>query len=95
MIVGIYMLAVRAGHTNTEEPELSGLDRSDPWRGWNPRRLRAPRGQAMSRAVGWALTLALVLLLGTHPGSVADLLQHALAVLQRAGAELASFVNKL
>jgi hypothetical protein len=49
----------------------------------------------MSKAVGWALVVALVLLLGTHPGTLADLLHHFLAVLQRAGDELSSFVNML
>jgi hypothetical protein len=49
----------------------------------------------MSKAVGWAVVVGIVLLLGTHPGSLAGLLQHFFAVLQRAGDELSSFVNSL
>lgn len=49
----------------------------------------------MSRAVGWALVLGLVILLGTHPSVLAGLLHHFLAILQRAGDELSAFVSKL
>lgn len=49
----------------------------------------------MSRAVGWALIVALVVLLGTHPDSVVGLVHHALGGLQRAGSELSAFVSKL
>lgn len=49
----------------------------------------------MSKAVGWVVILSLVLILGTHPGSAAGLVQHAWTVLQRAGQELSSFVNDL
>jgi hypothetical protein len=49
----------------------------------------------MSKAVGWALIVALILLLGTHPGTLDGLLNHFLSVLQRAGDELSSFVNML
>ena len=49
----------------------------------------------MSKAVGWAVIVGVVLLLGTHPGSLAGLLHSFLAVLQRAGDELSSFVNSL
>jgi hypothetical protein len=49
----------------------------------------------MSKAVGWALIVALVLLLGSHPGTLVDLLHNFLAVLQRAGDELSSFVKML
>jgi hypothetical protein len=49
----------------------------------------------MSRAIGWALIVAFVLLLGTHPGSLASLWDQFLTVLQRAGNELSSFVNDL
>jgi hypothetical protein len=49
----------------------------------------------MSKAIGWALIVSLVLLLGAHPGTLVDLLHHFFAVLQRAGDELSSFVNML
>lgn len=49
----------------------------------------------MNKAVGWALIFSIVLLLGTHPGSTAELAHDALAVFQRAGNELSSFVSKL
>jgi hypothetical protein len=49
----------------------------------------------MSKAVGWALIVSLVLLLGAHPGTLVDLLHHFLSLLQRAGDELSSFVNML
>jgi hypothetical protein len=49
----------------------------------------------MSRAIGWALIVAFVLLLGTHPGSLASLWNQFLTVLQHAGNELSSFVNDL
>ncbi len=49
----------------------------------------------MNKAVGRAVVVGVVLLLGTHPGSLAGLLHHFLALLQRAGAELSSFVNSL
>jgi hypothetical protein len=49
----------------------------------------------MSRAIGMTLVLALVVLLGTHPGSVANLVHEFLGVLQRAGNELSAFVNRL
>lgn len=49
----------------------------------------------MSKAIGWTLIVALVLLLGTHPGTVVDLLHHLLSILQRAGDEISSFVKML
>jgi hypothetical protein len=49
----------------------------------------------MSKAIGWTLIVALVVLLGTHPGSVADIFQEFFGVLQRAGNELSAFVNRL
>ncbi len=49
----------------------------------------------MSRAVGWALIVAFVVLLGTHPASLAALGHHFLTVLQDAGNELSSFVSRL
>ncbi len=49
----------------------------------------------MSKAVGWALIVSLVLLLGTHPGTLVTLLHHFLALLHGAGDELSSFVNML
>lgn len=49
----------------------------------------------MSKAVGWVVILSLVLILGTHPGSAAGLIHATFGVLQRAGDELSSFVNKL
>lgn len=49
----------------------------------------------MSKAVGWAVIIGIVLLLGTHPGSLAGLFQHFFTVLQRAGDELSAFVNSL
>jgi hypothetical protein len=49
----------------------------------------------MSKAVGWAVIVGIVLLLGTHPGSLAGLLHQFFMVLQRAGDELSSFVNSL
>jgi hypothetical protein len=51
--------------------------------------------RAMNRAVGWALIVAFVLLLGTHPGSLAALGHDFLTVLGRAGNELSSFVSRL
>lgn len=49
----------------------------------------------MSKAVGWILILALVILLGTHPSSLAGLVHGALTVLHRAGDELSAFASKL
>ena len=49
----------------------------------------------MSRAIGWAVLVGLVLVLGTHPGVMAGLLLHFLAVLRGAANELSSFVNSL
>jgi hypothetical protein len=49
----------------------------------------------MSRALGWTLVILLVVMLGTHPGSVMTLLQDFLGVLHRAGDELSTFVNQL
>jgi len=49
----------------------------------------------VSKAVGWALIFGLLLLLGTHPGTTASLVQHALAGLAHAGDELVAFVGKL
>jgi hypothetical protein len=49
----------------------------------------------MSKAVGWTLIIALVLIIGTHPGVFAGLVHHCFGILQRAGDELSSFVSKL
>lgn len=49
----------------------------------------------MSRAVSWALIVALVVLIGTHPSSMAGLVHSALGGIQRAGSELSAFVSKL
>jgi hypothetical protein len=49
----------------------------------------------MSKAVGWALIVAFVVLLGAHPSILVDLLHNFLSVLQRAGDELSSFVKML
>jgi len=49
----------------------------------------------MGRAIGWAVLVGLVLVLGTHPGVMAGLLLHLLAILRGAGNELSSFVNSL
>ena len=49
----------------------------------------------MSKAVGWALIVSFVVLLGTHPGTIVGLLDNFLSVLQRAGDELSSFVKML
>ena len=49
----------------------------------------------MSRAMGWVAIVAIVVLLGTHPGSLAGLLHHFVLILHRAGDELSAFVNRL
>ena len=49
----------------------------------------------MGRAVGWVVVLGLVILLGTHPGSLLGLLHHILGLLQGAGNELSAFFNLL
>jgi hypothetical protein len=49
----------------------------------------------MNKAVGWTLIVALVVLIGTHPGTLAELGHDFLGVLGRAGNELASFVSRL
>ncbi|HXW86648.1 MAG TPA: hypothetical protein VEJ42_00165 [Streptosporangiaceae bacterium] len=49
----------------------------------------------MSKAVGWTLIVLLVVLLGTHPSTVVGLLDHFLAILDRAGEELSSFLSSL
>ncbi len=49
----------------------------------------------MARAIGWVVIVGLVLLLGTHPGMMAGLVQHLFAVLRGAGNELSSFVNSI
>ena len=49
----------------------------------------------MGRAIGWAVVVGLVLVLGTHPDMMAGLVQTLFAVLRGAGNELSSFVNSL
>jgi len=49
----------------------------------------------MGRAVGWTLLILLVVLIGTHPDTAVGLAHHFLAVLQRAGTELSTFVSDL
>jgi hypothetical protein len=49
----------------------------------------------MKKLLGWVVVIALVLLVGTHPGSAAGLLHMILAVLRSAGNELGTFVSKL
>lgn len=49
----------------------------------------------MGRAIGWVVIVALVLVLGTHPGVMAGFVHHLLAVLRGAGNELSSFINSL
>ena len=49
----------------------------------------------MSKAVGWALIVSFVVLVGAHPGTLVDLLHNFLSVVQRAGDELSSFVKML
>jgi hypothetical protein len=49
----------------------------------------------MGRAIGWVIIVALVLVLGTHPGVMAGFVHHVLAVLRGAGNELASFIDSL
>jgi len=48
----------------------------------------------MGRAVGWTVILGLVLVLGTHPGIMANLLHDLLTVLRGAGNELSAFVSR-
>jgi hypothetical protein len=47
------------------------------------------------RAIGWLVLVGLVLVLGTHPGVMAGLVLHALALLRGAGNELSRFVSSL
>jgi len=47
----------------------------------------------MGKAIGWVVLVGLVLVLGTHPGVMAGLVHHLLAVLRGAGNELSSFVS--
>jgi hypothetical protein len=49
----------------------------------------------MGRAIGWVIVVGLVLVLGTHPGTMVGLIQHLLSVLRGAGNELSSFVSSL
>jgi hypothetical protein len=49
----------------------------------------------MGRAIGWVIVVGLVLVLGTHPGTMAGLVQHLLAVMRGAGNELSSFISRL
>jgi hypothetical protein len=49
----------------------------------------------MGRAVGWTLLILLVVVIGTNPGTAVTLAHHFLAVLQRAGSELSTFVSDL
>jgi hypothetical protein len=49
----------------------------------------------MSKAVGYTLIVSFVVLLGTHPGTLSELLHNFLTVLQRAGDELSSFISSL
>ena len=49
----------------------------------------------MGRAIGWAVLVGFVLVLGTHPGVMAGLVVHLIAVLRGAGNELSSFVSAL
>ena len=49
----------------------------------------------MGKAIGWVVIVALVLVLGTHPGVMAGFVHHVLAVLRGAGNELSSFIDSL
>jgi hypothetical protein len=49
----------------------------------------------MARAIGWLVIVGLVLMLGTHPATMAGLVHHLFAVLRDAGNELSSFVSGL
>jgi hypothetical protein len=49
----------------------------------------------VGRAIGWVVIVGLVLVLGTHPGVMAGLVHHLLAVLRGAGNELSSFLSSL
>ena len=49
----------------------------------------------MGKAIGWAVLVGFVLVLGTHPGVMADVLHEFLAVLRGAGNEISAFVSRL
>jgi hypothetical protein len=49
----------------------------------------------MGRAIGWVVIVGLILVLGTHPGVMAGLVQHLFNVLRGAGNELSSFISSL
>jgi len=49
----------------------------------------------VSKAIGWGLVIVLVILLGTHPGTLAGFIEHFFGILERAASELASFLSKL
>jgi hypothetical protein len=56
---------------------------------------RIPGPAAVSKAIGWGLVIVLVILLGTHPGTLAGFIEHFFGILERAASELASFLSKL
>lgn len=49
----------------------------------------------MGRAIGWVVIVGLVLVLGTHPGVMAGLVQHLFGALRGAGNELSSFISRV
>lgn len=48
----------------------------------------------MGKAIGWVVVVGLVLVLGTHPGTMAGLIHHLFDVLRGAGNELSSFLSR-
>jgi hypothetical protein len=66
-----------------------------PDRSWERDTSRIGGPVVMGKAIGWVVIVALVLVLGTHPGIMAGFVHHLLAVLRGAGDELSSFVNAL
>jgi hypothetical protein len=49
----------------------------------------------MSRALGWVAIVAVVVLLGTHPDTMAGLFHTFASMLHTAGNQLAAFIGKL
>lgn len=49
----------------------------------------------MGRAIGYVVLVGLIVVVGTHPGTMAGLIHHILDLLKGAGDELAAFINSL
>jgi hypothetical protein len=84
------------GLQSDRDPRQQRTPRGDccrPDRSWQRNRDRIGGPVSMGRAIGWVVIVGLVLVLGTHPGIMADLVHHLFDALRGAGNELSSFLG--